>query len=60
MYADYFVTRLEDFKYKIIPFFDKYPIHGVKSCDFNDFKKVFFVFLRIRENRNAVLDISHH
>jgi hypothetical protein len=51
MYADYFLTRLEDFKYKIIPFFDKYPIHGVKSCDFNDFKKVFL----IRENRNALL-----
>jgi hypothetical protein len=51
MYADYFVIRLEDFKYKIIPFFDKYPIHGVKSCDFNDFKKVFL----IRENRNALL-----
>lgn len=51
MYADYLVTRLEVFKYKIIPFFDKYSIHGVNSCDFNDFKKVFL----IRENRNALL-----
>lgn len=25
---------------KIIPFFDKHPIHGVKSLDFEDFKKV--------------------
>jgi hypothetical protein len=25
---------------KIIPFFEKYPIEGVKSLDFEDFKKV--------------------
>lgn len=29
-----------DIENKVIPFFDKYPILGIKSLDFADFKKV--------------------
>ena len=49
MYGDYLVTSLDDFKNKIIPFFDKYPLQGLKSYDFNDLKKVFL----LREDKNG-------
>jgi hypothetical protein len=51
IYADYHVTKFNDIKDKIIPFFDKYPIQGVKSGDFHDFKKV----MLLRENSHASL-----
>ena len=38
--VDFKVTKLEDILDKFIPFFDKYPIEGIKSLDFSDFKKV--------------------
>nr|YP_010722997.1 homing endonuclease [Leptographium procerum]WDW21002.1 homing endonuclease [Leptographium procerum]WDZ67184.1 homing endonuclease [Leptographium procerum] len=39
--AVYFVvTNFQDIFDKIIPLFDKYPIKGVKSLDFNDFKLI--------------------
>lgn len=34
------VTKLEDITCKVIPFFDKAPIKGVKTLDYEDFKKV--------------------
>jgi hypothetical protein len=34
------VTSYSDISEKIIPFFNKYPILGVKLKDFEDFKKV--------------------
>jgi len=34
------ITKLSEIINKIIPFFDKYPIDGVKNLDFEDFKKV--------------------
>lgn len=34
---DYRVTKLSDTEEKIIPFFLKYPIKGVKALDFEDF-----------------------
>ena len=34
------ITKLEDILYKIIPFFKKHPIVGVKALDFADFCKV--------------------
>lgn len=37
---DFVVIKFSDIKEKIIPLFDKYPIQGVKSKDFEDFKKV--------------------
>lgn len=33
------VTKLEDITCKVIPFFDKAPIKGVKTLDYEDFKK---------------------
>ena len=37
---DYRVSKLSDIEKKIIPFFKKYPIVGVKTMDFADFCKV--------------------
>jgi len=34
------IAKFTDINEKIIPFFEKYPIEGVKSSDFEDFKKV--------------------
>jgi hypothetical protein len=34
------VTKFQDITDKIIPFFDKYTIKGVKASDYSDFKKV--------------------
>lgn len=39
-WIDYTVAKHEDLALKIIPFFDKYPIVGVKLQDYLDFKKV--------------------
>ena len=36
---DYRVTKFNDIINKIIPFFKKYPIKGVKYKDFNDWCK---------------------
>ena len=36
---DYLVTKFDDIDKKIIPFFKKYPIRGVKALDFADFCK---------------------
>jgi len=38
--GDFNVSKLSDLTEKIIPFFDKYPIRGVKALDFADFKAV--------------------
>jgi hypothetical protein len=38
--GNFVVTKLSDITEKIIPFFDKYKIVGVKSQDYQDFKKV--------------------
>nr|YP_009517167.1 LAGLIDADG homing endonuclease [Blastosporella zonata]YP_009517206.1 LAGLIDADG homing endonuclease [Blastosporella zonata]AYE93090.1 LAGLIDADG homing endonuclease [Blastosporella zonata]AYE93091.1 LAGLIDADG homing endonuclease [Blastosporella zonata] len=56
------IAKFTDIKDKIIPFFDKYPIEGVKSLDFEDFKKV----CKLIENKEhltplgikAILDIK--
>jgi hypothetical protein len=40
MAGNYIVTKFEDINTIIIPFFNKYPILGLKSKDFNDFVKV--------------------
>ena len=34
------IAKFTDINEKIIPFFEKYPIEGLKSLDFEDFKKV--------------------
>jgi len=38
--GDYIVTKYEDINQNIIPFFEKYSLHGSKSLDFYDYKKV--------------------
>jgi hypothetical protein len=38
--GDYLVYKLSDITNIIIPFFDQYPILGVKSLEYNDFKLV--------------------
>lgn len=37
--GDFIVSKLSDITDKIIPFFEKYPILGVKGLDFKDFCK---------------------
>jgi hypothetical protein len=37
---DFQITKFEDLIEKVIPFFQKYPILGVKAKDFSDFCKV--------------------
>lgn len=39
-WGDFVVTKFSDLTEKVIPFFEKSPIVGVKSHDFEDFKKV--------------------
>lgn len=38
--GDFFVESFLDVCEKLIPFFKKYPLHGVKLQDFNDFNRV--------------------
>lgn len=38
--CDFVVTKLSDITEKILPFFDKYPIQGLKKLDYLDFKRV--------------------
>ena len=39
-YGHFVVTKFSDIRNKVIPFFDKYKIEGVKSLDFEDWYKV--------------------
>lgn len=36
--SNYVVTKFSDIVDKVIPFFDKYPIHGIKSLDYDSFR----------------------
>lgn len=38
--VDFIVQKFSDLDNKVIPFFDKYPIVGLKSLDFKDFCRV--------------------
>jgi hypothetical protein len=38
--GDFVVSSFSDIESKIVPFFNKYPLHGVKAQDFADFKRV--------------------
>jgi hypothetical protein len=37
---DYVVLKFSDISEKRIPFFDKYPLHGIKALDYADFRKM--------------------
>ena len=38
--GDFIVEKFSDIIEKVIPFFEKHPIHGIKKENFHDFKKV--------------------
>jgi hypothetical protein len=38
--VDYKLTKINDLIEKIIPFFEKYKLLGIKTHDFEDFKKI--------------------
>lgn len=38
--VEFVVTKLSDLDSKIIPFFKKYPLHGKKRLDFEDFCEI--------------------
>lgn len=56
------VTKLSDLIEVIIPFFEKYPIQGVKSLDFLEFKKVAILMMDKEhlsiEGFNKILEIK--
>ena len=39
-FGEFMITKFKDLTKKIIPFFDKYQIIGVKALDFADFCKI--------------------
>lgn len=50
------MRRFSDITKIIIPFFDKYPLQGVKSLDYADFKKA--VGIRQEKDNLTVLDLE--
>ena len=38
--VDFIVTKFSDITNKLVPFFDKYPIQGIKYLNYLDFLKV--------------------
>lgn len=50
---DFRVTKFADIENKIIPFFNKYPILGVKSKDFEDWSKVTDM---MKENKHLTIE----
>ena len=67
IYKNFVVTKLLHINEIIIPFFEKYPILGIKSKEFNDWKRIAFLMtskahlteegakeiLKIKSNMNA-------
>jgi len=49
---DFTVTKIKDLANIIIPFFDKYPLCGVKYQDYLDFVKV----LKLMENKSHLTE----
>jgi hypothetical protein len=39
-YGEFIVEKNSDIRDKIIPFFEKYPLYGIKKENYLDFKKV--------------------
>jgi len=50
--VDFIITKFSDLKNKLIPFFKKYPIQGVKFLDYLDFLKV----MDIMENKAHITE----
>ena len=51
-YGNFIVTRFSDISDKIIPFFKKYGIEGVKEKDFSDFCKV----AELMKNKDHIIE----
>jgi hypothetical protein len=49
--VDFVVTKLSDLDNKILPFFNDYPLQGVKALDLEDFKKVADI-MRVKGHRS--------
>lgn len=54
---DFRVTKFDDITSKIIPFFKKFMIHGVKTKDFNDFCQVAQI---MKENKHLTKEGFEH
>lgn len=53
---DYYVEKYSDLTEKIIPFFNKYPILGVKNQDFKDFCRVVSLIKENKDKTQLMLD----
>ena len=51
--CEYIITKIDLVMEKVIPFFDKYSIVGVKSQDYEDFKKV---VLMVKDKKHLTLE----
>lgn len=49
--VDFVVTKFSDVDNKILPFFNDYPLQGVKALDLEDFKKVVDI-IRVKGHRS--------
>lgn len=63
--ASYFVVqKFRDITEKIIPFFDEYPVLGVKSKDYEDFKRCAnYMELKAHltlDGLNAILELAQN
>ena len=52
-FIKYVVSNISDIMEKVIPFFDKYSIVGVKSQDYEDLKKV---VLMVKDKKHLTLE----
>jgi len=54
--AKFVVYNFEDIINKIIPFLDKYALHGVKKLDYYDFRAVAFILLQCKKTKGLTED----
>ena len=52
-FIKYVVSNISDIMEKVLPFFDKYSIVGVKSQDYEDFKQV---VLMVKDKKHLTLE----
>jgi len=50
--VNFVVTKFSDIDNKILPFFNDYPLQGVKVLDFEDFKKLADI-IRVKGHRSS-------
>ena len=52
-FIKYVVSNISDIMEKVLPFFDKYSIVGVKSQDYEDFKQV---VLMVKDRKHLIFE----